>query len=214
MQIHREQNLRKIGFEISRSGTYLRLIPRKYNSAEGQRHVSTVPVKLTRPQTDHHKSHMDSNFAETLIHYSEDIACILRPGQVFFISQDNKTRDPIGVTAANKQAALLMKMENKIKLPDHDWLIAERHKLLPSIYAGIKITSSMLGQPEAVGYSGPTYIAIRSGDSAFTANTHTQYFQTLLELEKFQPLAKTDHRMVKPVLIIMVDGRLDENLRY
>ncbi|CAH1998844.1 unnamed protein product, partial [Acanthoscelides obtectus] len=38
------QELRKIGFDIIRSGTYLRLISRKSNSAEGRRHVSTVPV--------------------------------------------------------------------------------------------------------------------------------------------------------------------------
>lgn len=80
------QELRKIGFDISRSGTYLRLIPRKSNSAEGRRHVSTVPVKLIRAQTDHHKSHLDSKFAETSIHYLENIAFILEPDQVFFIS--------------------------------------------------------------------------------------------------------------------------------
>ncbi|CAH1105641.1 unnamed protein product [Psylliodes chrysocephalus] len=189
------QELRKIGFDISRSGTYLRLIPRKSNSAEGRRHVSTVPVKLIRAQTNHHKSHLDSKFVETSIHYLENIASILGPDQVFFISQDDKARVPIGVTAANKQAPLLMHMEFRIKLPDNDWVIAVRHKLIPSVYA-----STMLGQPEAVGYSGPTYIAIRSGKhTSSTANTHTQDFDTLLELEEFRPSAKTDHGLVKPV---------------
>ncbi|KAG5860711.1 hypothetical protein JTB14_029385, partial [Gonioctena quinquepunctata] len=209
------QELRKIGFDISRGGTYLRLIPRKSNSAEGRRHVSTVPVKLIRAQNDHHKSHLDSNFAETSIHYLENIASILGPDQVFFISQDDKARVPIGVTAANKQALLLMHMEYRIKLPDHDWVIAERHKLIPSVNAGIKITSSMLGQPQAVGYPGPTYIAIRSGKhSSSTANTHAQDFETLLELEEFRLLAKTDHGLVKPVVIMTVDGGPDENPRY
>lgn len=106
-------------------------------------------------------------------------------------------------------------MEYRIKLSDHDWVIAERHKLIPSVYAVIKITSSMLGQPEAVGYSGPTYIAIRSEKhSSSTANTHAQDFETLLELEEFRPLAKTDHGLVKPVVIMTVDGGPDENPRY
>ncbi|KAG5889384.1 hypothetical protein JTB14_005084 [Gonioctena quinquepunctata] len=209
------QELRKIGFDNSRGGTYLCLIPRKSNSAEGRRHVSTVPVKLIRARNDHHKSHSDSNFAETSIHYLENIASILGPDQVFFISQDDKARVPIGVTAANKQAPLLMHMEYRIKFPDHDWVIAERHKLLPSVYAGIEITSSMLGQPQAVGYSGPTYIAIRSGKhSSSTVNTHAQDFETLLELEEFRPLAKTDHGLVKLVVIMTVDGGPDENPRY
>ncbi|KAG5862642.1 hypothetical protein JTB14_012265 [Gonioctena quinquepunctata] len=73
----------------------------------------------------------------------------------------------------------------------------------------------MLGQPQAVGYSGPTYIAIRSGKhSSSTANTHAQDFETLLELEEFRPLAKTGHGLVKPVVIMTVDGGPDENLRY
>ncbi|GBP89102.1 hypothetical protein EVAR_64370_1 [Eumeta japonica] len=73
----------------------------------------------------------------------------------------------------------------------------------------------MLGQPQAVGYSGPTFIAIRSGKhSSSTANTHAQDFETLLELEEFRPLAKTDHGLVKPVVIMTVDGGPDENPRY
>jgi hypothetical protein len=35
---------------ISRSATYLRLIPNRCNTAEGLRHVETVPVKLLRPE--------------------------------------------------------------------------------------------------------------------------------------------------------------------
>lgn len=182
------------------------MIPKKSNSAEGRRHVLTVPVKLIRAQTDHHKSHLDRKFAETSIHYLENIASILGPDQVFFISQDDKARVPFGVTVENEQATLLMHMEYRIKLPDHAWVIAQRHKLIPSVYAGIKITSSMLGQRQAVEYSGPTYIAIRSGKhSSSSANTHAQDFETLLELEEFRPLAKTDHGLVKPVVIMTVD---------
>lgn len=135
--------------------------------------------------------------------------------QVFFISQDDKARVPIGVTAANKQAPILMHIEYRIKLPDHDWVIAERHKLIPSVYAGIKISSSMLGQPQAVGYSGSKYIAIRSGKhSSSTTNTHAQNFKTLFELEEFRALAKTDQGLVKPVVIMTVYGGPHENPRY
>lgn len=43
---------------------------------------------------------------------------------------------------------------------------------------------------------------------------HAQDFETLLELEEFRPLAKTDHGLVKPVVIMTVDGGPDENPRY
>jgi len=48
------EQLKKDGFTISRSGLYLRLLPKRSSSSEGQRHVTTVPVKLIRAQNDHH----------------------------------------------------------------------------------------------------------------------------------------------------------------
>lgn len=92
-----------------------------------------------------------------------------------FISQDDKARVPIGITAATKQAPLLMHVHYKVSLPDHDWGVANRHKLIPSVYAGCLINSNAMGKPEAVTYSGPTYISIRSGKhSASTASSHAE----------------------------------------
>lgn len=39
--------LSELGFNISRSATYIRLLPRRANTREAKRHVVTVPVKLT-----------------------------------------------------------------------------------------------------------------------------------------------------------------------
>lgn len=207
--------LKKIGFTISRSGTYLRLMPKNSTTVEGRRHVSTVPVKLSRAQTDLHHTHVDSQFATASIHYLESLASILGPAQVLFLSQDDKARVPIGLTAANKQAPLLMHMEYRVSLPDHDWVVAERHKLIPSVYAGIEIKPMTPGNPQAVGYSGPTFIAIRSGKhSSSTANTHAQDFETLLNIDEFQSLVRTEDGSVKPVVIMTVDGGPDENPRY
>ena len=74
-----------------------------------------------------------------------------------FISQDDKCRVSIGVTVANKQSPLLMHVEYRISLPDHDWVVADQHKLIPSIYAGIRIMPDGLGNRDAVSYSGSTY---------------------------------------------------------
>jgi len=98
---------------------------------------------------------------------------MLGPDEVCFISQDDKCRVPIGLVAANKQSPLLMHVEYKVSLPDHDWVVAARHKLIPSVYAGIEIHRNGLGNRDAVGFSGPTFIAIRSGKhSASTALSH------------------------------------------
>lgn len=156
-----KEKLHEEGFQISRSATYLRLLPRKSNTQEGKRHVTTVPVRLCKAQNDLHAQHTDSSFATVSIRYLEEVASLLGPNQVTLISQDDKARVPIGVTAANKQTPLLMHVEYRVKLADHDWVKASRHKLIPSVYAGIKIKDNGLGNKTAVGYSGPTFIAIR-----------------------------------------------------
>lgn len=122
---------------------------------------------------------------------------------------------PIGVTAAKKQSPLLMHLEYRVSLPDHDWVVAEKHKLIPSVYAGIEIREKGMGKPEAVTYSGPTYIAIRSGKhSSSTAATHADDLDTLLHMDIFRDLARDKEGNVKPIIIITVDGGPDENPRY
>lgn len=114
------EELKDSGFKISRSATYLRLIPRRSNTEEGKRHVETVPVRLCRAQNDFHEKHADSAFATAAIHYLEELASLLGPNNVTFLSQDDKARVPIGKTAAQKQSPLLMHVDYRVKLPDHD----------------------------------------------------------------------------------------------
>lgn len=136
------------GYKISRSSVYLRLLPKRSTTLEGKRHVQTVPVRLIRAQNDHHAKHMDGPFCTATIRRLEELAALLGPKEVFFLSQDDKARVPIGITAANKQAPLLMHVEYRVSLPDHDWVVASRHKLIPSVNAGIVIRPNSLGKPE------------------------------------------------------------------
>jgi hypothetical protein len=66
----------------------------------------------------------------------EQIASLLGPKDCFFLSQDDKAKVNIGLVAANKQSPIIMHLDYRIKLPDHDFVIAAGHKLIPSIYAG------------------------------------------------------------------------------
>ncbi|XP_037731574.1 uncharacterized protein LOC119562454 [Drosophila subpulchrella] len=117
-------------------------------------------------------------------------------------------RVSIRLTASNKQPRLLMHLEYKIKLPDHDWVVAPRHRLNPSVCAGVIISPEKTGDPKAVVYSGPTFISI-------TAETHAKDCDSILNLESFQEIAKThDKGRVKPVVVIISDGGPDENPRY
>ncbi|XP_055590410.1 uncharacterized protein LOC129742528 [Uranotaenia lowii] len=85
----------------------------------------------------------------------EELSSILGPSEVGIISQDDKARVAIGLTAANKRSPILMHVEYQVKLPDHDWIVANNHKLIPSVYAGFEIKPNGLGKTERLGTAAP-----------------------------------------------------------
>lgn len=72
------ERLLLMGFQISRSGTYLHLLPRVSNTQEGRRHVCTVPVKLARPQTEIRKKHENGEFCTATIRSVTNIRSLTR----------------------------------------------------------------------------------------------------------------------------------------
>ncbi|GBP88239.1 GA-binding protein subunit beta-1 [Eumeta japonica] len=211
------KELEALGFNLSRSATIFVFYLDVLLQFKEKKYIVTVPVKLARATNDEHKSHPDGKFCTASIRAIESLASMLGPAQVFFLSQDDKARIPIGKTAVEKQTPFLMHMEYRVRLPDYDWVVAEKHKLIPSVYAGIEINTDGMGRPEAVTYSGPTYVAIRSGkhssSSARTRN-HSIDLEHLMELTEFQSLAKTDYNGIKPVIMMTVDRGPDENPRF
>jgi len=163
--------LNREGFELKRSSVYLHLLPRNHRTIEGKRHVSTAPVKLYKAQNSKHASHPSKKFAQASIRSLEELAAILGPAEVTFHSQDDKAKVPIGLTAANKQSPMVMHMEYQVTLPDHDFVVAAKQKLIPSVIGNMKLVKSKDLMTDAVTYSGATYICIRSakhsGSSAF-----------------------------------------------
>jgi len=71
------------GFSLSRSALYLRLMQRRWNSIEGKRHITTVPVKLMKAMAIDRQNHTDSHFAAATVNYLKDLAVTLGPGLVF-----------------------------------------------------------------------------------------------------------------------------------
>lgn len=122
------------------------LLPHRANSIDGKKHVRTVPVRLRKAQNDEHSKHEgidflrlfivslaipDGHFATATIRYIKDLAGIFGNDVVFFLSQDDKCKVPIGLPAAKIQAPMLMHLDYRVRLPDHDWTVAPRHQLTP-----------------------------------------------------------------------------------
>ena len=171
---------------------------------DGKRHVHTVPVKLQRPQNDLRKKHPDGHFAMASVMFTRELANLFGDSHVFFLSQDGKARVPLGLPISKKQTAILMHLEYKVMLPDHDFPIGEKHKLVPSVYV------ACLKKDGEVSYS-PTFISIMSGKhDKSCAETHHDDFERILQLEEFQDAALTPNKDVKPLVFVSVDGGPDE----
>ena len=57
---------------------------------------------------------------------------------------------------------MLMHIKCQVTLPDHDFVVAPKQKLIPSIIDDVKFVKSKDLTNDAVTYSGVTYIGIRS----------------------------------------------------
>ncbi|CAF1478065.1 unnamed protein product [Rotaria sp. Silwood1] len=204
------EKIKQRGYDIKRTTLYYRLLPHRAKSRDGRRHVNTVPVRLRRAQNDDHRRHEDGHFATATIRYMKDLASIFGNDCVFYLSQDDKCKVPLGLPAAKFQAPMVMHLDYRIRLPDHDWTVAPRHQLTPSVYA-----ACLLSEDGDLGYSGPTYIAIRSAKHEFSsAETHATDFDRLICLKEFENVARDETGQVKPILITTVDGGPDENPRF
>ena len=101
-------SLNSMGFDVKRSGVYLRLQPKRSHSQHGKRHVRATPVRLIRAENSAHKKHEDGKFCTATINMAEELVSMLGPEQCFFGSFDDKCRVALGLPAANEQAPILM----------------------------------------------------------------------------------------------------------
>ena len=177
--------------------------------------MTTTPVKLYKSQNSKYASYPSAKFARASFRSLEELAAILGPAEVTFHSQNDKAKVPIGLTTANKEVLMLMHMEYQVTLPDHDFVVASKHKLSPSVIGDMKLVKSKDLTNYAVTYSGATYIGIRSvKHSASSAFTHFQDLMRVRFLLEFATSFQTDRHEEKKVMIVTVDGGPDENPRY
>lgn len=88
-----------------------------------------MPVKLVKLKMISIRNILIGFFCEASVKYIEEISFPLSPNQVCFLSQDDRSRVPLGVTAANKQCPFLMHLKYRVRLPDHDFVKAPKLKL-------------------------------------------------------------------------------------
>ena len=80
--------------ELKSSVVYLNLLP-KNSSREGQRHLTTSPVKCVSAKNSKHSSHPSTKFTKESINALKELVCILGPVHVIFLSQVNEAKVPM-----------------------------------------------------------------------------------------------------------------------
>ena len=98
----------------------------------------------------------DRWIAAAPVHHMESFTILMGVENVAILGKDDKATIPLGIPAANKQSPILMCMKCPITLPDHMFVVASKHKLIPSVYAAREIKES------SHTYSDPTHVAICS----------------------------------------------------
>lgn len=108
-----------------------------------------------------------------------------------------------------------MHMNYRVRLPDHDFPVGGSHCLIPSVYTMQEVSKNSFGKAKAVSYSGPTHVVIRSGKhSSSTAATHAADTVRLSKLDNFREFLTNAEGVVKPIVVMKVDGGPDENPRF
>ena len=131
------------------------MFPKNARHHDTKRHVKVVPVKLSPPQNNIRKKHIDCHFSIASVKHARELASLFSDENVFFLSADDKARVSVGLPVSKRQTTILMHLEYRVKLLDHDFPIGGKHKLIPSVYAACE-----KNKDGSTGYNGPTYIAI------------------------------------------------------
>ena len=142
------------------------------------------------------------DFAMASVKHARELTSLFSDENVFFLSADDKARVLLGLPVLKKQTAILMHLDYRVKLPDHDFPIGGKHKLIPSVCAACE-----KNKDGSIGYNGPTYIAIQCGkhDKSFAAS-HIEDFRALVSLDEFKEACLKDG-ILKPLLFVsVVDG--------
>ena len=140
-------------------------------------------------------------FSKSFIDDMFKVCKLFGPKAVLFMSNDDKARLLLGLTAASFQAPLVRHIEYKVKLMDYDFIVGPQHKLIPSLYGICEVNNN-----GNVSNSGDTFILIRSGKYN-TSNAFTLAFDV-------RELFETKLVRRKAIMLMEADGAHDETPRF
>lgn len=158
-------------------------------------------MKLVKAQFNDRKKNIDAQFGFATIRLVMELCTFIGSQNTMLFSPDDKARVALGIAAASKEQPILMSTEYRVRLPDHDWVVAKKHKLIPSVYVFLTISDEHIGDSSnGIKNSGPTYISIRSGKHhSSNAHSHASNLRDIINDARFDSYTKTLRGIVKPI---------------
>lgn len=166
-----QEALKIRGFEISRTALYHRLLPRCQIRAEGKWHSNGSSqaheaiqwwAQTTNDMSTHVSAVKPLKISIDLLHFSV-------PKEFWRCRSMTKPKFQLVLRLPKFRALIAMSLEWKVRLPDHDSVVATKHKLVPSVSAILTITPDKFSA-DAVTHSGK-FEKVRSGLIATLADS-------------------------------------------
>ena len=92
-----------------------------------------MPVELLRPEVSLRKKNLGRMYPKSFTNDMLLVRKLFDPQAVLFISYDDKDKATLVLAAATLQAPILVNLEYKLGLPDHNFVVGARHNLISSV---------------------------------------------------------------------------------
>ncbi|CAG8812733.1 214_t:CDS:2, partial [Cetraspora pellucida] len=184
------------------------LLPRHQNSIVARKHHHLTNVQVTSISRNEMKEHPNGHYCLASIKAARQFAALF-PIFSVIVFQDDKAKIPLGIPAVGKTFKAIQSANEPTTLPDHDFPVGSKQKLIPSIYLLIdpNDTNDTLR-------SGQLSIYIHSQyEIGTSAMTYMSDLQSLVNNSHFDNRLKVDDK-IRPIWVLIVDGSPDENLRH
>src|SRR5436190_2971624 len=107
--------------------------PRHSASREAQQHHHPAQIRLAAVGRNEMNEHIDGHYCLASVKGVKSFALAF-PQDVVLISQDDKAKVPLGIAAVGRTFKTMQTINEPISVPDHDFPVGAKHKLVPSVY--------------------------------------------------------------------------------
>ena len=194
---------------MSKSCLQTYLLPRHPNSIQAKRYHHPVHIRNVAVSRNEMSSHEDGHYCLASVKGARQFAEAF-PENSIIISQDDKAKVPLGIPAVGRTFSTVQSQNQPVSIPDHDFPVSSKHKLIPSVYLVIDQTDtneSMRSGRLAVFVQPELWLST-------TSSSHMCDLQKIQHLQTFRTSFLDSNNLHRPIVVLLVDGGPDENLYH